>query len=109
MPEETWEATRRLGRIFRSEPLRLTILRYALVDLAHRRIEGSRVKHRVKENWIKMYDKAGMVLRVETVINNPEYFRVRRTVRRERDGRWSCLAVHVGLRERHRMDSFPLV
>lgn len=53
-----------------------------LIDLAHRRIQGARVKHRVRENWIKMYDKAGMVLRIETVINNPEYFRVRKTVRR---------------------------
>ena len=41
------------------------------------RMEGSRIKHRVKENWLKMYDKAGLVLRVETVINNPEEFRVR--------------------------------
>ena len=40
-------------------------------------MEGSRIKHRVKENWLKMYDKAGLVLRVETVINNPEEFRVR--------------------------------
>jgi hypothetical protein len=31
----------------------------------------------------QMYDKAGVVLRVETVINNPEEFRVRRIVRRK--------------------------
>jgi hypothetical protein len=36
----------------------------------------------MKFNWTKMYDK-GTVLRVETVINNPEEFRVRRRVRRE--------------------------
>src|SRR5262245_13122937 len=36
----------------------------------------------MKFNWIKMYDK-GTVLRVETVINNPEEFRVRRRVRRQ--------------------------
>lgn len=41
-----------------------------------------RIKHRAEHNWIKMYDKAGVVLRIETVINNPEHFRVRRTVRR---------------------------
>ena len=29
-----------------------------VLDLAHKRIPGVRVKHRVKENWIKMYDKA---------------------------------------------------
>jgi hypothetical protein len=43
---------------------------------------GRRVKHRMKQNWIKMYDKAGLVLRVETVINQPEEVRVRRRVRR---------------------------
>jgi hypothetical protein len=36
----------------------------------------------MKHNWLKMYDKAGLVLRVETVINQPEEFRVRRRVRR---------------------------
>jgi hypothetical protein len=53
-----------------------------LLELSHQRIPGVRVKHRVKENWIKMYDKAGRVLRVETVINSPEGFRVRKSVRR---------------------------
>jgi len=48
-----------------------------------RRTGGSRIKHRVKENWLKMYDKAGFVLRVETVINNPEEFRVRKRVIRK--------------------------
>ena len=39
---------------------------------------GARIKHRMKNNWLKMYDKFGLVLRVETVINNPREFRVRR-------------------------------
>jgi hypothetical protein len=43
-----------------------------------RRLEGIRVKHRVEENSIKMYDKQGSVLRIETTINNPRRFRVRR-------------------------------
>ncbi len=42
-----------------------------------RRVGGSRIKHRVKQNWLKMYDKAGLVLRLETVINNSTEFRVR--------------------------------
>ncbi len=54
-----------------------------LLDLWHERIPGVRIKHRVKENWIKMYDKAGRVLRIETVINNPNEFRVRKSVRRQ--------------------------
>jgi hypothetical protein len=48
------------------------------------RLPGCRVKHRMKQNWLKMYDKAGFVLRVETVLNQPEEFRVRRRVRRGR-------------------------
>ena len=42
---------------------------------------GYRVKHRAGRNWIKAYDKAGCVMRVETVINHPQDFRVRRTKR----------------------------
>jgi len=51
-----------------------------VIDLSYRRIPAARVKHRVKGNWIKMYDKAGMVLRIETVINNPEEFKVRKKI-----------------------------
>lgn len=43
-----------------------------------RRPEGLRVKHRVEENSIKMYDKAGSVLRVEVTINQPRRFLVYR-------------------------------
>ena len=49
-----------------------------LTDMKKKRHPGARVKHRMKENWIKMYDKHGCVLRVETVINNPREFKVRR-------------------------------
>lgn len=50
-----------------------------------RRVEGRRVKHRMKRNSLKMYDK-GSVLRVETTINNPREFKVLR-VRTSRSGR----------------------
>jgi hypothetical protein len=43
-----------------------------------RRVEGTRIKHAMKANRLKMYDKAGCVLRIETVINDPTQFRVRR-------------------------------
>lgn len=42
------------------------------------RHEGVRIKHVMKTNRLKMYDKAGTVLRIETVINDPTEFRVRR-------------------------------
>jgi hypothetical protein len=46
---------------------------------------GARIKHCMRNNWLKMYDKFGLVLRIETVINNPREFRVRRL--RTRAGR----------------------
>jgi hypothetical protein len=46
---------------------------------------GARIKHRMKGNWLKMYDKFGRMLRIETVINQPREFKVRR--RRERHGK----------------------
>ena len=50
--------------------------------------EGVRIKHRVGENSIKMYDKQLSVLRIETTINNPRPFRAcRETIH---DGR-PCL------------------
>jgi hypothetical protein len=52
-----------------------------------RRIEGRRIKHRLKRNSLKMYDK-GTVLRVETTINNPREFKVLR-VTTSRSGRRS--------------------
>jgi hypothetical protein len=41
---------------------------------------GRRGKHRMKRDWIKMYEK-GPLFRVETVINQPEESRIRRWVR----------------------------
>jgi hypothetical protein len=54
-----------------------------LTDCKKDRWPGARVKHRVKNNWLKMYDKFGQVLRIETVINNPREFKVRRRVVRK--------------------------
>lgn len=55
-----------------------------MTDRSRYRLSGMRIKHRVKVNWIKMYDKAGSVLRVEMVINDPTAFKVRKHVRRRR-------------------------
>lgn len=49
------------------------------------RLLGTRIKHRMTKNWLKMYDKFGRILRVETVINRPQEFSVFRT-RYHRDG-----------------------
>ena len=46
---------------------------------------GACVKHYLRNNWLKMYDKLGLILRVETVINQPGEFKVFRECR-HRDG-----------------------
>jgi hypothetical protein len=56
-----------------------------LTDCKKDRLPGARIKHRVKNNWLKMYDKFGQILRIETVINQPREFKVRRY--RVRQGR----------------------
>ncbi len=50
------------------------------------RTEGTCVKHHLNHNAIKMYDKQGSNLRVETVINDPEDFKVYRTVEGRENG-----------------------
>jgi hypothetical protein len=42
---------------------------------------GACIKHFMKRNWLKMYDKLGLLLRVETVINQPGEFKVLRDCR----------------------------
>lgn len=70
-------------------------------DLKHR-IEGARIKHRVKRNWIKMYDKHGCILRVETVINQTREFKVRRVTRFRGRGRvrWTPMPKGVAFLDR---------
>jgi len=54
-----------------------------LTDRCKHRLPGVRIKHRMQMNWQRMCDKAGSVLQVEMVINDPEAFRARRQVKRE--------------------------
>lgn len=56
-----------------------------LITDLKRRPEGWRIKHRLKRNSIKMYDKWS-VLRIETTINNPREFKILKTV--ESKWRW---------------------
>jgi hypothetical protein len=60
-----------------------TLFNGEVCSTQERRVEGVCVKHRVEENSIKMYDKQGSVLRVETTLNHPQRFRVYRCVRRK--------------------------
>lgn len=61
-----------------------------ITDRGKRRWPGTRIKRRAKMNWIKMYDKVGSVLRVETVINEPDAFKVRKRVWREGRQSWAA-------------------
>jgi hypothetical protein len=56
-----------------------------------RRVQGVRVKHSMKSNKLKMYDKAGLVLRIETTINDPTEFRVRRRKAGSKELQWQPL------------------
>jgi hypothetical protein len=65
------------------------------------RPEGMRVKHAVNGNSVKMYDKQGSVLRVETTINQPREFKVYRGTEAEPDQkRWRKL--RKGVADLHR-------
>lgn len=69
-------------------------------DMKHRP-EGVRVKHSLKGNSIKLYDKQGSVLRVETTLCQPKEFRVWRRVEGSDPGRskakaWRVLRRAVG-------------
>jgi hypothetical protein len=70
-------------------------------DLKHR-VEGTRIKHRVNGNWIKMYDKQGSVLRVETVINNTRDMKVYRAKEGDEDGEKSWQRLRKGVADIHR-------
>ena len=49
------------------------------------RIEGTRIKHSMGPVSIKMYDKFGLILRIETTVNDVSFFKHYRTVE-HRDG-----------------------
>lgn len=62
------------------------------------RPEGLRLKHQANGNSVKLYDKQGSVLRVETTLNRPHQFRVYRASERDPAGqkRWQVLRKGVG-------------
>lgn len=66
------------------------------------RPEGVRVKHRIRGNSIKMYDKGGCVLRVETTIANPRDFKVLRPRHDQPDGKLEWQPMRKGVADLHR-------
>jgi hypothetical protein len=70
-------------------------------DVKHRP-EGLRVKHRINRNWIKMYDKQGSVLRVETVINDPADMKAYRPKEGDEQGEKQWRKLRKGVADAHR-------
>ena len=66
------------------------------------RAEGVRIKHWQGGNSIKMYDKAGSVLRVETTIGNPDQFKVYRPKTDGPAHHLSWLPLRKGVADLHR-------
>ena len=72
-----------------------------LTDLRERP-QGIRVKHWVNRNSVKMYDKQGSVLRVETTINDAGDIKVYRSKEGDSDGPKSWRNLRKGIADLHR-------
>jgi hypothetical protein len=66
------------------------------------RPEGVRVKHWVRGNSIKMYDKAASILRIETTIARTQDFKVFRPPHNDPDGRLDWKPLRTGVADLHR-------
>lgn len=66
------------------------------------RPEGVRIKHFVKGNSIKAYDKGGSALRVETTMNEPEDFKVFRPKEGDPHGKLAWRPLRRGVADVHR-------
>jgi hypothetical protein len=66
------------------------------------RCEGVRVKHALDRNSIKMYDKQGSVLRVETTINHTRQMKVYRASEHNPSGPKSWQKLRKGVADLHR-------
>jgi hypothetical protein len=66
------------------------------------RAEGVRIKHWQGGNSIKMYDKAGSILRIETTIGNPDEFKVYRPKTDGPSNELDWLPLRKGVADLHR-------
>jgi hypothetical protein len=66
------------------------------------RPEGVRIKHRLGDNSIKMYDKQGSVLRVETTINDAAQFKAFRAPEGKPEAPKSWQRLRKGIADLHR-------
>ncbi|HUG17844.1 MAG TPA: hypothetical protein VMM56_02635 [Planctomycetaceae bacterium] len=73
-----------------------------LVTHQGKRMEGVRIKHSLNRNSVKMYDKQGSVLRVETTVNNTRQMKVYRARESDPDGPQSWQKLRKGVADLHR-------
>jgi len=66
------------------------------------RHEGTRCKHAINANSIKMYDKQETVLRIETTVNNTREMKVLRPKESEPDGPLKWQKLRKGVADLHR-------
>jgi len=74
-----------------------------VVSRLRQRPEGIRIKHRLGSNHIKLYDKEGLSLRVETTINDPRDFKVLRRKAGDDHGDLAWRPRRKGLADLHRL------
>jgi len=81
---------------------RLTGFKGELVSDYSCRVEGIRVKHSADRNSVKVYDKAGSVLRVETTINDPRRLSVYRAPAGNPNGKMRWQSMRKGVTDLRR-------
>ena len=82
-----------------------TVLQYRGAEITTSvltRHEGTRCKHMINANSIKMYDKQESVLRIETTINNTREMKVFRAKESEPNGRPCWQRLRKGVADLHR-------
>jgi hypothetical protein len=67
-----------------------------------RRAEGTRVRHALNGNSVKMYDKQGSVLRIETTINHTREMKVYRASESDPEGPKDYRILRKGVADLHR-------
>lgn len=70
------------------------------------RPEGVRIKHHLGKNSVKLYDKQGSILRVETTINKPRDIKVYRPKENDPSGECSWRYLRQGIADLYRRAEF---
>lgn len=96
------EVLRFLGKRLRQDGTVPGNVRGEMVSDLRPRVEGLRMKHRLEQNWVKLYDKQQRVLRFECVINNPHPFKVYRAAEGDEAGEKSWRYLRKGVADLQR-------